>query len=520
VADHNDPNSVNSIFSDVDVSAADVYDMFGYPSDAADEEKVVLALTFAPVPDTGVFDTDMLYRLLVNPHARSVRPAGADWSLSALTRYFDAVRDRYLGQRDPAEIRVTVDAAGNATVRFADFPGGSFTMRVPTNEVTTIRTPSGAEITAYLGGRDDAFFNDLTGFFRSINYAPQFYKVPHSRPDLRELPIPKTLLELEGNTLFNFDPEIPQHGRGVKLDLPPGPYTWDGDSYAKDADGNYRFVYSGEDAQAGFDVNAIVLEVPLSFLTEHPEEDRIVNVWGESWVRKAASKIETIPDDPLWLENPVALLRRRGLDDELQQYKLVDTVGQPFADAGLSEREDNRQLGANNFWLAPTFVRRLAHLGWGFGPSVTALGLASVFDHDDSPVSVHRTYASAATAFPRSRRLIFQELRMPDDSWNKNKLDIPLRRPFEIFIPNVCAIDMDTTGTWPFGRRLEDQVATRFLSMFLDMEAPFGPAGYHVETLSDQALWDSAPVTPRTPPNPLANDKPFLPAFPYLAEAW
>ena len=32
---------------------------------------------------------------------------------------------------------------------------------------------------------------------------------------------------------------------------------------------------------------------------------------------------------------------------------------------------------------------------------------------------------------------------------------------------------MDTTGTWPFGRRLEDQVATRFLSVFLDMEAQF-----------------------------------------------
>ena len=49
--------------------------MFGYPSDATDEEKVVLALTFAPVPETGVFDTDMLYRLQVNPHARaSSRP--------------------------------------------------------------------------------------------------------------------------------------------------------------------------------------------------------------------------------------------------------------------------------------------------------------------------------------------------------------------------------------------------------------------------------------------------------------
>jgi len=27
-ADHNDPNAVNSIFSDIDVSAADLYDLF------------------------------------------------------------------------------------------------------------------------------------------------------------------------------------------------------------------------------------------------------------------------------------------------------------------------------------------------------------------------------------------------------------------------------------------------------------------------------------------------------------
>ena len=32
MADHNDPNAVNSIFSDVDVSAADLYDIFGFPS--------------------------------------------------------------------------------------------------------------------------------------------------------------------------------------------------------------------------------------------------------------------------------------------------------------------------------------------------------------------------------------------------------------------------------------------------------------------------------------------------------
>jgi hypothetical protein len=41
-----------------------------------------------------------------------------------------------------------------------------------------------------------------------------------------------------------------------------------------------------------------------------------------------------------------------------------------------------------------------------------------------------------------------------------------------------------------------------------------------LETLADQALWDAAPIVPKTPPNPLANDKEFLDHFPYLAEPW
>ena len=47
VADHNDPNAVNSIFSDIDVSAADLYDLFGFPADDdSNGERVVIALTF------------------------------------------------------------------------------------------------------------------------------------------------------------------------------------------------------------------------------------------------------------------------------------------------------------------------------------------------------------------------------------------------------------------------------------------------------------------------------------------
>ena len=517
MADHNDPNAVNSIFSDIDVSAADVYDMFGWPSD--DGESVVVALTFASIPEAGVFDTDLLYRLQLSAAPRLVRPSDEDWSLGTLLRYFDAVKDKFLVGLRPAEVRTTFEAPDRARVRFTGFRGGDFEEVVAANEVVEVAAPGGQRVKLFVGGRDDAFFNDLPGFFRSINYAPQFYRVPHAS-DLRELPIPKTLLELEGNDLFNFDPERPRLGRGEKADLPPGPYTWDGDDYRRDANGNFRFVYSGEDAQAGMNVNAIVVELPLALIAGSPASERVVNVWGESWVLKAASKVETIPDEPFWLERPTALLDRVLLDDELKRYKLVDTVGQPFADAGLSEREDSRQLGANNFWLAPHFVKRLAHLGWGFGPSVSALGLACSFDHDDERVPVHRTYSQPVTAFPRVRKLLFQDLPLPDESWNRHGLDIPLRRAFEIFVPNVCAIDMDTTGTWPFGRRLEDQVATRFLSLFLDMDASWNGRRYDLELLNEQALWDAAPIEPKTPPNPLANDREFLADFPYLAAPW
>jgi hypothetical protein len=516
MADHNDPNAVNSIFSDIDHSPADLYDMFGYPVESAGEETVFIALTFAPVPSAGVFDTDMLYRIMVKPRPRPLRPTKDDWSLETLLKYFEAIKDQYLGNIRTPEIRFKVGQDQRATINFIDFPGGSFALSSEINKVVELKTPDGFTIKGYFGGRDDAFFNDLPGFFRSINYAPQFYHVPHTMTEARELPIPKTLLELEGNDLFNFNPAEPDHGVTMKKDLPPGPWTWKGNAFKKDANGNYRFVYSGKDAQAGKNINCIALEVPLRFITRTPEQDRIVNCWGESWVAKAAHKIETVPDDRFWLDHPWILLDSYKFDDELKHYKLIDTDGQPFADAALSEREDSRQVGANNFWLGPTFVKRLAHLGWGFGPSISALGLACAFDHDNSPVSILK-FPNIIEAFPRVKKVLFQELNMPDDSWNPKKLNIPLRRPFEIFVPNVAAIDMDTTGTWPFGRRLEDQVATRFLSMFLDHSAKINGKQYNIELMGQQWLWDATPIEPKTPPNPLKNDVEFLTEFPYFA---
>jgi len=235
MADHNDPNAVNSIFSDIDVSAADLYDIFGFPSDdAAGGEKVVIALTFAAVPQTGVFDGDILYRIQIAPDRRLERSGKDDGSLEGFLAYLEGVKDKYLSILQPSEVRITIDHNRRANIRFLNFPGGSFSAVVETNQAVTLQSPGGHAIEAFVGGRDDAFFNDLPGFFRSINYAPQFYHVPHAMPDLRELKIPKTFLELEENDLFNYDPDQPEWGHGIKRELPPGPLTWSGNRFRKD----------------------------------------------------------------------------------------------------------------------------------------------------------------------------------------------------------------------------------------------------------------------------------------------
>src|SRR5262245_21230690 len=153
VADHDDPNAVNSIFSDIDVSAADLYDLFGFPSnDTATAEHVVIALTFASVPGTGIFDPDMLYRIQLHAAPRVARSV-EDHSLEALLKYFDSLKEKYLGARNTSEIRVTVDAGGRATVKFIHFPGGSFSTVVDINKVLTIQSPTRHSIKAFIGGQ-------------------------------------------------------------------------------------------------------------------------------------------------------------------------------------------------------------------------------------------------------------------------------------------------------------------------------------------------------------------------------
>ena len=525
-ADHNDPNAINAIFTGNPASGADLYDMFGYPADnKSGGEKVVLALTFADAPYTGVFDTDILYRILMYPSERPVKPSGWDGSVKSYLDYLKAQKQRF-DTAKAAEVRVASNDKGQAKLTFVGFPGGNFSAIVPLNVSVAANAPGNNRILIYVGGRDDAFFNDLPGFFRSINYGPEFYDVKLSDdPGLREMPIPKTLLALEGNALFNNPPD-PALVDPTKPPLPPGPYGWKGNRYFKDANGNYRFVYSGADARRGLNVNAIILEIPLSYITKSPQSQRIVNVWGESWVLKASNKAETIPDRSGFFDKVGSWFSGMfsdagGFDQDLSHYKRVDTDGLPFADAGLSERYDSRQLGADNFILGPHFVNRFGHLGWGFAPSITALGVPTCFDHSGATVSTIKFYDNPLHAFPRVKKCFFQELNMPPGvNWNPKGLNIPLRRAADIFIPNVNAIDMDTNGSWPFGRRWEDQVATRFLSIFLDHTQMCGGVKCNLETLGTQAVWNSLKIEPKTPPNPLYNDKLFLKNFPYMAEPW
>src|SRR5258707_13394826 len=144
MADHNDPNAVNAIFSDIDVSAADLYDIFGFPSeDRTGVEKVVIALTFAAVPQTGVFDADMLYRILIAPDHRIARNSGSDASLVGLLAYLEGIKEKYLKILRPSEVRVTVDDNSRANLRFVGFPGGSFSVSIATNESGSVRCPRG-----------------------------------------------------------------------------------------------------------------------------------------------------------------------------------------------------------------------------------------------------------------------------------------------------------------------------------------------------------------------------------------
>ena len=82
-------------------------------------------------------------------------------SLEGFVTYLEGVKDKYLSVLKPYEVRVSVDRSNRASVRFLNFPGGSFSAVIDTNCNAILQSPGGHSINLYVGGRDDAFYNDL-----------------------------------------------------------------------------------------------------------------------------------------------------------------------------------------------------------------------------------------------------------------------------------------------------------------------------------------------------------------------
>ena len=111
---------------------------------AAGSEKVVIALTFAAVPQTGVFDTDMLYRILIAPDRRITRSGSDDTSLDGLLAYLEGVKEKYLKILKPSEVRVTVDRQTTGpTFASSVFPAEVFRPPSTTNESVSVQSPGG-----------------------------------------------------------------------------------------------------------------------------------------------------------------------------------------------------------------------------------------------------------------------------------------------------------------------------------------------------------------------------------------
>ena len=162
VADHNDPNAVNSIFSDIDYSAADLYDLFGFPT--AGGANVLLALTFASVPKPACWTRTCCTGFKYIPSARSVAAAGEYHRGNGAPLF--RRRQREISRRIEDRGSAGDDRYSTTSHReFLGFPCGDFSTVVEFDKVVPIPTPDGQVIQAFIGGRDDAFFNDLLGSF-------------------------------------------------------------------------------------------------------------------------------------------------------------------------------------------------------------------------------------------------------------------------------------------------------------------------------------------------------------------
>jgi hypothetical protein len=218
--------------------------------------------------------------------------------------------------------------------------------------------------------------------------------------------------------------------------------------------------------------------------------------------------------------------------DEIDDYEeVVDGQGIAFSDTILGRRANKfSEIGPDNTSVTTltTILKNFADLAVAFGRDFEAMGFDTCADL--SGVDVNRTSENSLSLLTSYRVVsgcLGQKIR-PEQG------DLSLT-PMDVFVPNRVVMDFRLVANgeesrWPNGQRPDEQVASIFTGLLLDLEtgicedadgAAFDGTRDNrctVEILQDggeAAFWD-------LPLNPLTNDVEFIRnangrlAFPYL----
>ena len=312
--DHNEPDYLNSIFKDVKPDASDLYGVFGYPQDGSDGKRVVALMTFAPAPAAGKFDKEVVHRMLMVPASRldvpditEIANAASD-PMGTFQRVMDVINKdvgevgRNLtislrnGNMTEFRIKYGKNKAGADAARVTIFSphlqvdNKPVTIEVEANKVTTYNTQYG-DIKIFIGGRDDPFFTDLGGFFRSINYLPAL-EAPGTKGPNHCFPQEQAGSE-KGSLCPNFSVNTqPREANRVKSVV----ILDQNGEFAREPDNKLRGVYSGTDSRANLNANAIAIEFPTAVVVpDNNPSLRQIRIWGEGYRRKPGGYLVKVP---------------------------------------------------------------------------------------------------------------------------------------------------------------------------------------------------------------------------------
>jgi hypothetical protein len=220
-------------------------------------------------------------------------------------------------------------------------------------------------------------------------------------------------------------------------------------------------------------------------------------------------------------------------DDDFGQYTdVIDGQGIAFSDTILGRRQDTfSEIGPMNTGIDPltAILKNFADLAVAFGRDFEAMGFDTCADLSDvDPNRTSEDELSLLTAYGVVQKCLGQTIRPEQGSLSL--------RPMDVFVPNHLELDFRLVANgeesrWPNGQRPDEQVASIFTALLLDLEtgicedAQAGPMfdGVRDNPCTVDILQEGGPAAYwDLPLNPLHNDVEFIRdgsgrlAFPYL----